>query len=72
MKFSVDRIEDNVVVLESIENNEIREVDISLLPEGIKEGSILVLNNDIYELDLNEEELRRKRIQEKFNRLKKK
>lgn len=72
MKFSVDRIEDNIVVLESIENNEIREVDISLLPEGIKEGSILVLNNDIYELDLNEEELRRKRIQEKFNRLKKK
>lgn len=72
MKFSVDRIEDNIVVLEDIENNEIREVDISLLPEGIKEGSILVLNNDIYELDLNEEELRRKRIQEKFNRLKKK
>lgn len=72
MKFSVDRIEDNVVVLEGIENNEIKEVDIALLPEGIKEGSILELNNDVYELDLNEEELRRKRIQEKFNRLKKK
>ncbi len=72
MKFSVDRIEDNVVVLEGIENNEIKEVDIALLPDGIKEGSILELNNDVYELDLNEEELRRKRIQEKFNRLKKK
>lgn len=72
MKFSVDRIEDNVVVLEGIEDNEIKEVDIALLPEGIKEGSILELNNDVYELDLNEEELRRKRIQEKFNRLKKK
>ena len=71
MKYSIDRIEDNVAVLENIEDKEKREVDISLLPKGSREGSILLFRNDKYELDLDEEEIRRKRIMEKFKRLKK-
>lgn len=71
MKYSIDRIEDNVAVLENILDKEKREVDISLLPKGSREGSILLFRNDKYELDLDEEEIRRKRIMEKFKRLKK-
>ncbi len=71
MKYSIDRIEDKIAVLENIVDKEKREVDISLLPKGSREGSILLLRNDKYELDLDEEEVRRKKIMEKFKRLKK-
>lgn len=71
MKYSIDRIEDNVAVLENIVDKEKKEIDISLLPKGSREGSILLFRNDKYELDLDEEEIRRKRIMEKFKRLKK-
>ena len=71
MKYSIDRIENNIAVLENLQDKEKREVDISLLPKGSREGSILLFRNDKYELDLDEEELRRKRIMEKFKRLKK-
>lgn len=72
MKYAVDRIEDNIVVIENLETREIQEIDKKTLPENIKEGSILVLDNNEYKLDLNEEELRRKRIKERFNRLRRK
>lgn len=71
MKYSIDRIENNIAVLENLQDKEKREVDISLLPKGSREGSILLFRNDKYELDLDEEEIRRKRIMEKFKRLKK-
>lgn len=71
MKYSIDRIENNIAVLEDINTGEKKEVDISLLPEEIKEGTILSFNDDKYELDLDEEEERRKRILDMFNRLKK-
>ncbi len=71
MKYSIDRIENNIAVLEDINTGEKKEVDISLLPEEIKEGTILSFNDNKYELDLDEEEERRKRILDMFNRLKK-
>lgn len=72
MKYAIDRIEDNIVVIESIDTKEKLEINKEELPETIKEGSILIFDNDEYKLDLNEEELRRKKIQERFNRLRKK
>ena len=69
MKYSIDRIENNIAILEDINTGEKKEVDISLLPEEIKEGTILSFNDDKYELDLDEEEERRKRIREKFKKL---
>ncbi len=71
MKYSIDRIENNIAVLENIENKEKKEIDITLLPKGYREGSIVILRNDKYELDLDEEEIRRKRMMDKFKRLKK-
>ena len=71
MKYSIDRIENNIAVLENLEDKEKIEIEISFLPEGIKEGSILLFKDGKYELDLDEEYLRRKRIMDKFKRLKK-
>lgn len=72
MRYAVDRIEDNIVVLENINTKEKLEVQKGLLPSNIKDGTILIFENNEYKLDLNEEELRRKKIQERFNRLRKK
>lgn len=72
MKYSIDRIEDNIVVLEDINTKEKLEVQKDLLPPNIKDGTILTFENNEYKLDLNEEELRRKQIQERFYRLRKK
>lgn len=71
MKYAVDRIEDNIVVIEDINTKEKKEIEKSLLPQDIKEGRILTYENNEYKLDLTEEEIRRKKIQERFNRLKK-
>lgn len=70
MKYVIDRIEDNIVVCENLETKEMIELDKSLLPEKIKDGNILIFENNEYKLDLNEEELRRQRIRERFNCLK--
>ena len=72
MKYAVDRIEDNIVVLENINTKEKLEVQKELLPSNIKDGTILIFENNEYKFDLIEEELRRKKIQERFNRLRKK
>ena len=72
MKYSIDKILDDIATLENVETKQITEVNIKELPDEIHEGSILVLENGKYQLDLNEEEIRRKRIEEKFNKLRKK
>lgn len=69
MKFAVDRIEDNIAVLENIETNELMSVDVTLLPSSIHEGSILVFINNTYISDNDEEEIRRKMIEERFMKL---
>lgn len=71
MKFSIDRIEGTIAILEDIDTKEKKELDISLLPNTIKEGSILLLKNNKYIIEKKEEEIRRKRIMAKFNKLKK-
>ena len=72
MKYAIDRIEDNIVVIENLETKEIIELEKDKLPKDIKDGSIIIYENNEYKLDLDEEELRRKRIQDRFNRLRKK
>ena len=70
MKYAIDRIENNIAVLENIDTRDIIEVDTNKLPNNIKEGMILNYCNEEYTIDLNEEEVRRKRIEEKLDRLK--
>ncbi|HAB66290.1 MAG TPA: hypothetical protein DCE23_02880 [Firmicutes bacterium] len=70
MKFAIDRIEENIAILENLETKEKLEVSLNSLPDDIKDGSILIFKNK-YILDNNEEEKRRTSIKDKFNRLKK-
>ena len=72
MKYVVDRIENEIVILESLETQLKKEVLLSELPEEIKEGNILVYENELYTIDLEEEQKRRKKIKNKFDMLRKK
>lgn len=69
MKYTVDRIEDNIVVLENRLTQEIININKEYLPSSIHEGSILIYENNEYK-ELKEEELsQRKKIEERFKRL---
>lgn len=68
--FSVDQIIDDIVILEDINTKEKREVDIDILPDNIKEGSILKYENNLYYMDLDVEQRRRSEFRERLERLK--
>ena len=70
MKYAVSEINGGIAVLENIEDGTIKKVKINLLPNNIKEGSIVV-EGKYYVQDISEEDKRRKKIQDKLNKLKK-
>lgn len=70
MKFAVDRIENNIAILENLKTKKKKEISIQLLPSDIKEGMIIIKNNNKYYIDKDEEIKRRKRIISMFNKLK--
>lgn len=72
MKFAVDRIINNLAVLESLEEKTKKEVPLTELPEDLKEGNILVYENDIYTKDIVLEKERKASIKSKFDMLRKK
>lgn len=60
--YSVSRVEDGIAVIE-FPDGEFHEVSLSLLPSDIKEGNILVPNDDGNLIhDFNAEEERKKRL----------
>lgn len=69
MKWVIDRIEDDIVIIENLETKEKKEVDISLLPSSIHEGSVLFFLNNTYYVDILEERKRKIEILEKFKKL---
>lgn len=69
MKWIIDRFEENIVILENEETKQKKEVEKSILPLEIKEGSILIEHNHTYFLDVDSERKKRKEIEEKFKRL---
>ena len=71
MKYAVDRIIEQIAVLENIETEDIVEVRLSELPKDVREGSVVISDGDVYALDLNEENDRRESIRERLERLKK-
>lgn len=70
MKYAVDRIENNIVILENINNKEIREVNIKKIGFNINEGDILVFKNNRYYKDDKEKKNRISLLQEKLNKVK--
>lgn len=68
MKYTLERIEDNIAVLED-EQGRFIEVDSVLLPENAKIGSILLFENENYHLFGLVDEERKQRIQDKYKML---
>lgn len=72
MKWVVDRLEENIAVLENIDTKEKQEIDVTFLNFPIHDGSILIFENGSYRDGQKEEILRRKEIEERFLKLRKK
>jgi hypothetical protein len=70
MKYCVDRIEDNIVILQDLDTKEIKEVLKKDIGIRVKDGDILVYKDNKYMKDNKLKEDRLKLIQEKMNRLK--
>lgn len=71
MKYSVDRIEGNIAILESLEDKEKKEIPIAELPSNIKEGNILIYKDNKYTKDELLERKRKKDLKNKFEMLRK-
>lgn len=69
-KYSVDRIEEDIVVLENIENKEIIEISKSELDFDVVDGNILKLVDGKFVLDQELEVSRKESLRERLNRLK--
>ena len=55
-KYIVDRIEENIAVCEN-EDMTFSEVNVSLLPKGVKDGDCIVEENDVSETEKRKAEV---------------
>ena len=69
-KYSVDRIEEDIIVLENIENKEIIEINKSEFDFEVVDGNILKLVDGKFVLDKETEVSRKESLRERLNRLK--
>ena len=72
MKYSIDRIEQDKVVLENLKTKEIKIIEIEKFPEYIKEGNIVLERNNQYKILEKEEIQRRQKLRKKLKKIKKK
>ncbi len=68
MRYIIDRIEGGTAVCED-ENRNMTDIKLSLLPQGVKEGSVVNLENGVYTIDEAAADARRKKIQALENEL---
>lgn len=47
----VDRIEEDIAVCENRKNGKIKNIELSKLPNGIKDGDIIIFENGKYKID---------------------
>lgn len=71
MKYIVDRIENDIAVLESFSDKKIINVPLENIKINISEGDVLIFDGKNYTLNIGEKEDRLKIIMEKMKRLKK-
>ena len=69
-KYSVDRIEEDIIVLENIDNKEIIEINKSELDFEVVDGNILRLVDGKFVLDKEIEVKRKESLRDRLNRLK--
>lgn len=70
MKYAVDKIEDDLVVCEELTTGEKITLNKNEIKGDVHEGTIIIKSDSYYEVNNQEEENRRKLLQEKLNRLK--
>ena len=70
--FTIDRFEQNSVVLEHRSTGKMHTISIDKMPKDVKEGDILIFLNDKFLLDIDKTKSVSDRIQNKFDRLRKK
>lgn len=68
-RFTIDRFEGDVVVLENRDTGEMLNVNKKDIPQDAKEGTILKLNKDKYEIDMEEQKIVEDRIKNKMKNL---
>lgn len=71
MNYAVDQIVEDIVIVEDTITGEKKVIDKTVLPSEIKEGTILTLVDDNYIINNKEEQIRKERIKDKLERLKK-
>ncbi|MCL1951869.1 MAG: DUF3006 domain-containing protein [Oscillospiraceae bacterium] len=64
MQYIIDRIEGGLAVCER-EDSALENIPLCQLPEGVREGSVLVLRDGAWVLDLQAEQERRARLFER-------
>ena len=69
-KFAIDQIINDIVILENLDTKEKKEVSLNILPNTVKEGSILQYDGNSYKELKNLEEERRISLRERLERLK--
>lgn len=65
----VDRIEGDIAVCENRKSKRIIHINISNLPDGTKEGTILKYKRGIFSIDIEMQKSVEHRIQDKMNNL---
>ncbi len=65
----IDRFEGDYALCEYTDTRETIDIKKSLLPQEAKEGSTITLENDVYSLDIQDTEARRKAMAEKLKRI---
>lgn len=68
MEYIVDRIEEGVAVLEG-EDGAMTNVKLGELPEGVKEGDVLVMHEGSYRIDCDATQSRREQMEDLFRSL---
>lgn len=69
MKYIIDRIENDIVICENQETNKMENFKIEQFPEGIKDGDIVILENDKFKLDKEETKTKKQEIEELMKKL---
>ena len=72
MKYVVDRIENNIIILENLKDKSILEIPKDKINFLVKDGDVLYYDNNKFKLDLETKKKRIELIKEKFNKVKKK
>ena len=70
MKYAVDRVEKNIVVLQHLKTKEIKEINKKELDFKVNDSDILIYKDDKYYKDEKSKEDRLNALKEKLNRVK--